>query len=144
MITNDMVLPTMEQSSESNTMTPTSSCTSLMLSNQMTNASNTSSAATAAAAAAATSNFCRAMNPASLSAASVNQANQAVGLQNIKDLILLQQQQLQQAQLQQQIAHQQAHQLASQTLTPDTSPRQGYPINPLMLRGAYPTNGELK
>ena len=68
-----------------------------------------------------------------------------IGLQNIKDLLLLQQQQLQQAQLQQQIAQQQAQQLATHatTLTPESSPRAGgYPINPLILRGAYPANGE--
>ena len=102
----------------------------------------TTTAPAAVAAAAAV----RAMNPVG-SLANSNLTNSAVGLQNIKDLILLQQQQLQQAQLQQQIAHQQAHQLAASqaavaTLTPESSPRQAYPINPLILRGAYPTNGK--
>ena len=71
------------------------------------------------------------------------------GIQNIKDLLLLQQQQLaQQAQFQQQLAHQQSFQLAQaaaqeQTLTtPARAAAAPYPtINPLMLRGAYPAQG---
>jgi hypothetical protein len=68
--------------------------------------------------------------------------NHGLGLHNIKELLLLQQQQLQQAQFQQQIAQHQAQQLTQSVLTPESSPRQGYQLNHLMLRGAYPNNGK--